>query len=121
MPAANSIISFPPADFLQLGLSHFWDDGTTANTCHKTNVDRFKKRFGVNPEICSEIFRDLQVVGTQRKPNPKYLLMGLNHLKEYPIDSNLAGPFRVTEKTALLWAKRHVVNIALLKELKVRD
>lgn len=57
--------------------------------------------------------------GTEANPNPKYLLLALNYLKDYPIDLNLAGPFGVSEKTALLWAKRYLFKVAALKETKV--
>ena len=52
--------------------------------------------------------------------NPRYLLLALNWLKQYPTLSNLAGSFNVTEKTAGVWAHYYVKKIQALKTTKIR-
>lgn len=114
------LIHFSADEFLHLGLSFFFHEDITQRNCHRINLDRFRKHFGCSPTVCNRIFADLQTAGIVAKPKPKCLLMALHHLKAYPKDSNLAGPFFVSEKTALHQAKQYVEKIAALKETKVR-
>jgi hypothetical protein len=116
---------FSAADFLDLGLGfgRCWTNEQLARTCEKTKRTRFKRRFGAEPESCEAIFRDLQETDIEDarvdSPKPHELLCALNYLKEYPLESNLAGNFSKSERTAMKWAHFYVKKLQGLKADKV--
>lgn len=111
-------------DFLELGLLyHGWNERQIERNALKTKLEAFKGRFYVGPETCERIFNDFKTVDTEdarvEKPNPKYILLALNHLKEYSIEGNIAGLFHMCKKTATKWIDFYVRKMAALKEHKV--
>ncbi len=123
------LLHFSSEQFLVLGLQLC---GWPSSKIEKANANskevRFRAKYYASPASCEIIFHDIQetevdVDGqatTLRRPNPRYFLMALFYLKKYPDKQDLADFLKLSEKTALLWAKRYVEHIQALKELKVR-
>jgi hypothetical protein len=70
------------------------------------------------------IFNDLQTtdIPEARTPNPDplSLLIATHWLKAYPKKAQIAGTFKVDEKTARKYIWKYVQAIAALKGIKVR-
>jgi hypothetical protein len=70
------------------------------------------------------IFNDLQTtdIPEARNPNsdPLSLLIATHWLKTYPKEAQIAGTFKVDEKTARKYVWKYVQAIAALKGIKVR-
>lgn len=118
------VISISPADWLHLGLDLVGFRSTRQVCRHEMNVERYMANFGASPETCSAIFLDLQTthIPTARidKPNVQYLLMAINWLKTYRTESQMAGTFKVDEKTVRNQVWKYVRAIQALKGQKVR-
>mmetsp|Transcript_20787 Transcript_20787/g.31303 ORF Transcript_20787/g.31303 Transcript_20787/m.31303 type:complete len:121 (+) Transcript_20787:37-399(+) len=117
-------LTFNRQEFLHLGLIIAGFTETTIERINeKTNLERFRGRFYANPETCQDILNGLQRPDIEdsytKKPNPKYVLLALNYMKEYPKQGTLAGTFHITEKTALKQAKTYVKKIQGLKKIKI--
>lgn len=98
------------ASFLRLDLRIAGFTDARIGACKsETNVERFRTWYGVSPEACAEIFQDLQMTMNlvARIENAKALdmLMTLNWLMNYRKEAELAGTFKMNEKTArnILW------------------
>ena len=93
--------------------------------CRKTQLERFASHYGSKPVVYSEMWEDFQTTPIeaariQRKDlNLDYFLMALTFLKCYPTESQLAGTFKVSEKTARSWVRFYVHKIQALKPQKV--
>jgi hypothetical protein len=111
-------------NFLELGLLyHGWNPRQIEKNLMKSKLQHFADRFYVGPQTCEDIFNDLKNPDIQEaqvdRPNPKYMLLALNHLKEYAIEGNLSGLFHMCKKTATKWVDFYVEKISALKEHKV--
>ena len=119
------MILFEAETILHLGLLYAGHSKRTiSKTCAKTNLHRFEAKYYASPETCESILYDIQVTNVEEarvsKPKLKHFLIALNYLKEYPVEHNLAGMFKFTEKTAKKWANFYVKKIQALKEAKIR-
>jgi hypothetical protein len=122
-----------PDEFLLTGLSVFYSGNQLGRSSKATNIDRFKKLFGVKPFVCSTIWEDLQthsnpgldnrgtpllpVVG--RKLNPKHFLMALHHLKRYPTEMEREGPWDISKYKGREWVTFFLLRLQALKEEKI--
>jgi hypothetical protein len=117
-------IDIDPADWLELGLQFVGFD-KSRQKCHKTNRERFVTHFGASPETHSLIFHDLQITDISEarisKPDPLSLLIATHWLKTYPKEAQIAGTFKVDEKTVRKRVWTYVQAIAALKGMKVRE
>jgi hypothetical protein len=88
-------------------------------------LEKFRAHYGVNPNVCGELFVDLQTTDVDdARIDPddisvKYFLMSIHFLKCYPTESQLACMFGPTEKTCRTWIKFYVERIQSLKVEKV--
>jgi hypothetical protein len=118
------VISISPADWLHLGLEVTGFNSIRQACRDEMKVERFRAHFGASPETCSAIFVDLQTthIATARiaKPDVLYLLMAINWLKTYQTESQMAGTFKVDEKTVRTHIWKYVRAIQALKGQKVR-
>jgi hypothetical protein len=63
-----------------------------------------------SPESCADIFSELQTTNIAEarmysRPNPIYLLMALNWLKQYKVKEEMVGWFKLVVKTAQKWTQ----------------
>jgi hypothetical protein len=118
------VLLFSAADFLELGLDLAgFDQHRRQRTCMATNLRRFRAHFGAGPEAFSAVFSDLQTTDIDGarivKPNPVHFLMTMTWLCTYKVEEELAGLFKVCEKTARKWIWKYTGAIQALKALKV--
>jgi hypothetical protein len=118
------VLHLTAAEFLQLGLFLAgFDEGRQQRTRAKTNLRRFHGHYGVSPETCAAVFRDLQTAAIPAariyRPNPAYLMMALDWLKTYKTEEQSAGHYNILEKTARKWIWQYTRAIQALKEEKV--
>ena len=116
------VVTIDPTDWCELGLQFVGFD-KRRQKCHKTNLERFVSHFGASPEAHSLIFNDLQRTDIPEartlKPDPLSLLIATHWLKTYPKEAQIAGTFKVDEKTARKRVWDYVQAIAALKGIKV--
>ena len=83
----------------------------------------FRGFFGACPESCLGILSDMQTAVPLEyrigNPNPIYFLMTMNWLSTYKKESELAGLFKLDEKTVRKWIWIYVRAIQALKAIKV--
>jgi len=78
-----------------------------------------------NPIVYAQIWEDLQTMEIpearidKKTMDLNYFLMGLRFLKRYPTECELAGTFKICEKTARTWAWFYAQKIQALKGQKV--
>jgi hypothetical protein len=119
------IIEFSAADFLRLGLELAgFSEHRQHRTTYVTNLRRFRAHFYASPASCAGTFSDLQTNNIAEacidgKPSPIYLLMALNWLKQYSVEEELAGRFKLVEKTARKWTQLYTQKVQALKAAKV--
>jgi hypothetical protein len=96
-------LSSPEYLLLGLHLSGF-SESCTEKTCEATNLRCFHASFGISPMSCKKMFQDLQTseIATAciNNPNPAYFMMSLNWLCSCKIEEELAGSYKMVEKTA---------------------
>jgi hypothetical protein len=116
------VVTIDPTDWCELGLEFVGFD-TRRQKCHKTNLERFVTHFGASPETHSLIFSDLQRTDIPEarilKPDPLSLPIETHWLKTYPKEAQIAGTFKVDEKTVRKRVWNYVQAIAALKGIKV--
>ena len=87
------------------------------------NVERFRTAYGIGPGACCAIFRDLQATKIPaariQTPNKVYFLVAMNWLATYKKENEIAGFFKVDEKTARVHIRIFVEAIAALKNEKI--
>jgi hypothetical protein len=119
------LIKFSATDFLHLGLELAgFSDHRQHTTTYKTKLRCFRVHFYASPESCIGFFLELQMTDIAEaridsKPNPIYLLMALNWLKQYKVKEEMAGRFKLVEKTACKWTQLHTQKIQVLEAKKV--
>jgi hypothetical protein len=118
------VLHLSPAEFLELGLDIVgFEQHRRQRTCIATKLRRFRAHFGVGPEAYSAIFTDLQTTDIDGaridKPNPIHFFMTMNWLCTYKVEEELAGTFKVSEKTARKWIWKYTSAIQALKGAKV--
>jgi hypothetical protein len=112
----------PSADnFLQLGLQLAgFNQGCRQSTCADTNRHRFTSNFEVSPKTCMEIFLHFQTTHIDaahvNKPKPVYMMMAIHWLSTYKTEEQIAGNFKVVEKTVQKWTWFYTQKIQALKE-----
>jgi hypothetical protein len=89
-----------------------------------TNVKHFESAFGINPQIASIVFQEIQTrdIGNKRVNKPKlcHFLMALYWLKRYPVEKICAGLFGYDEDTVRKWIWIYCKAIQALKPYKVK-
>jgi hypothetical protein len=118
------VLQLSADDFLQLGLQLAgFDPGTTQRTCANTNRRRFNSNFEACPKTCVDIFLHLQTTHIDEarvnKPNPVYMMMAIHWLSTYKTEEQIAGNFKVGEKTVQKWTWFYTQKIQALKGEKV--
>ena len=109
-------------EILQLGLDAVGFDVRRQRNAN-TNMMRFSAFFGAGPKSSFEILSDLgttvNINARISNPNPIDFLMAMNWLKTYKTEAELAGLFKVDEKTSREKAWKYVKAIQALKHQKV--
>lgn len=118
------VLKISPNDFLQLGLETCGcNPRRIKNTCRKTNIERFRSNFGLDPAGCCAVFRDLQTTKIPEarinRPNSVYFLVALNWLRSYGTEGENATQFDTDEKTLRGHIETYVKAIAALKNEKI--
>jgi hypothetical protein len=91
----------------------------------KTNVERFRGHFGSNPNVCAQIFEDLQTTNVEeaRVPpvsrNVQYFLMAMHHLKRYPTEVEREAIFDISHMWGRDWCWYYVEKMQALKAVKI--
>ena len=117
MVVNENLLSATDLVFLGLEMAGF---KRLANSSEKTNFDRFNSLYGATARSCHELFLQISEVD-DRQVHPKYFLLALRFLKEYPTEQQLCGMFNIqSEKTVRKWTKIYVKKIQELLPAKVR-
>jgi hypothetical protein len=111
------------AEFLELGLDIAgYTERRTERTCYGTSIRRFHGHYGVSPETCAALFVDFQTTaipaGRINKPDPFYMMLGLDWLKTYKTEEQMTAAFDLVENTAGDWAWKYAKAIQGLKDDK---
>lgn len=114
-----------PAIALAVGLNCIgFGPERTQRHCDKTKLDHFQGAYGVDPDTCSLIFREIQVRGIGDKaidkPKLPHFLMTLHWLKRYPVEQQMSAIFGYHEDTVRKWVWKYCSAIQELKIYKVR-
>jgi hypothetical protein len=115
-------------EFLRKGLQLAGFDWYRQTKVSKlTNIQRFKAYYGSNPVVYATIWEDLQLtmipearINTNDTDADSFL-MGIYFLKSYPTETQLAGIFKVCERTGRKWAWYIARKIQALKGDKVSN
>jgi hypothetical protein len=95
----------------------------TARHSETTKLNHFESAFGINPNVCSIIFHEIQIrnIGQKqiRKPKVPYFLLALYWLKRYPVEKVSSGLFGYHEDTIRKWVWKYCEAIQALKQYKV--
>jgi hypothetical protein len=86
----------------------------------KRDIDRFKAAYGIGPNACKNVFEDIRSYGLVKNPMLEHFLMAVSWLKQYPSESNLAGRWQTSEKTASHHCWMYVRAFQKLKEHKIK-
>lgn len=87
---------------------------------HHTNIDRFRKFYGVTPRTCGRLWHRLR---TSDDPNiclysdadPKHLLLAIRFLWRYEVEDEVGRPFGIkSPKTVRKWVKYYLHRMAEL-------
>jgi hypothetical protein len=109
------------------GLKLFnFEEYRTENVNDRQNNERFKAHFGSLPIVYARIWTALQEIDDpqasilyERGVTIRKFLMAIHFLKCYPTESQLAGVFRMSERTARTWVWYFLKKIQALKQHKV--
>jgi hypothetical protein len=120
--AAAATVTFDPWEVHEIGLD-FAGFPKQKQKNKKTSCRRFRDAYGVDAATASAIFADFQTTTINEakivEPDLVYFLMTLHWLKQYPIESTLAGMFGVNETTARTEVGYYSGKMQALKEDKV--
>ena len=100
-----------------------WSNQTTERNCQNTNMERFTDKYYVTPEVCEQLFKDIQRddnIHKIKKPNPKCLLLALFYLKKYPTKRDMGAFLDMSENTAMSQSRDYVKSIQGMKDHKIR-
>jgi hypothetical protein len=106
---------------LMVGFDHY----RIQKVLRTKNVIRFRSYFGSDPVVYATIWNDLHDATnenayiTTSSATLKHFLMSVYFLKCYPNETQMAGTFRVCEKTARKWCWYFLRKIQALKQTKV--
>jgi DDE superfamily endonuclease len=94
-------------------------------TTHGIKYQRFRQFYGVDPETCTQVLRDIQHIppASHRisKPDESLLLMALEWLRTYKAFTELQGLYAIkTDKTIRKWLRVYVQAIQALKSSKIK-
>lgn len=109
--------------FLKLGLEDLvgFDHRKVAK---KRILRRWHAYFGASPETCATIFEDLQTtaIGEAHVEEPCVIefLVAFYWLKSNASEEQVAGLFKMDERTVRKWKWFYIKKIVALKEQKVR-
>ena len=96
-----------------------WGNAVTS----KTNVQRFKDHYGVNPVIAAQVWRDLQTTTINRARlrvlKLDNFLETLHFLFWYKREVEREATFDSSRKTIQKWALYYAMKIQALKETKI--
>lgn len=110
---------------MMIGLRVFYTDRRIFRSCRKTNIKRFRKKFGPIPVVAVKIWEDLQTTDNldayvpPNALNPNHFLMALNHLRKYPTESDKESDWDLSAKTTRKWVWYYVDKIRELKYEKI--
>ena len=102
-----------------------FSDRRIQNVERAKSLERFRTAYGSNPIVYAQIWEDLQTTEIpearidKKTMDLNYFLMWLRFLKRYPTECELAGTFKICEKTARTWAWFYAQKIQALKGQKV--
>lgn len=119
-----SVIS--PDDLMLMGLRFFYTEKRISRCGRRSNITRFRKKFGPLPVVAVSIWEDLQTtsVNGAKVPQhmlwPEHFLMALNHLRKYPTEDDREGAFDMDPKAAREWVWYYCEKIRALKTEKIR-
>ena len=101
-----------------LGLERAGFSKSRQKVSERTNHERFSASYGVSADTCEKIFADLK----KMHPNLKELdfLMGMDTLKQYSTEHNMAGRWKCHEQTYREKWKEVVTAIADLHVEKIK-
>lgn len=109
-------------EILRTGLMYAgFDLGRQHNVQYKSNVQRFKQVYGPHPDALFAVWtllRTTNIPAAQvdaKDMKLQYFLMTFCFLKLYKYEGELAGMFKVSEKTARKWVWFFAQKIAALK------
>jgi hypothetical protein len=91
----------------------------------KTNIQQFQGHFGSNPNVCAQIWEDLQTAEVEdaRVPSEsrqiKYFLMAMHHLKGYPTELEHEALFDISAMWGLNWCWHFLEKVQALKAQKI--
>jgi hypothetical protein len=89
------------------------------------NLRRFMAHYGASPESHAAIFTDFQTTQVADAhidtPSAYYFLMAMHWLQCYRTNEEIAGTFKVDEKTVRTHVWKYVHAIQALKAAKVRQ
>lgn len=92
-------------------------------TCQRTNRERFRTWYGISSQACSALFEDLQTTAVPgariNKARARNFLMTLNWLTNYRKEAELAGHFKMDEKTARKHIWTYTKAFQALKVVKI--
>jgi hypothetical protein len=95
----------------------------TARHSETTKLNHFESAFGINPNVCSIIFHEIQIRDIRqkqiRKPKVPYFLLALYWLMRYPVEKVSSGLFGYHEDTIRKWVWKYCEAIQALKQYKV--
>jgi DDE superfamily endonuclease len=110
-----------------LHLVGFGDRQARANK--ETNLERFTAHFGSKPQVCAQIWEDLQTTNIEAarvSGNAKaldkafdYFMAALHFLTTYPTEKQRSGIFKRCERTSRDWGWTSIQKLSALKEAKI--
>ena len=114
-------------EMLFAGLEAFgWEMPRLRTFKRHTNVDRFRGQYGVNPDVCAQLWEDLQTTDDADAwihPDDRDLLnlfMALHFLKRYPTEierESIWKPFNINVMRENVWL--YIGKIQALKAVKL--
>ena len=115
--ATNNVNADPIQTLRTIGLDFCGFKGRQ-NVRERTNNDRFSSGYGVSANTLHAVFQDVQK--NHPKLTAKYFLMGVDSLKRYDVEHNMAGKWKVCEDTFRTHWKKTVRMIAELRGEKIK-
>jgi DDE superfamily endonuclease len=117
-----------PVQFHRLGLTVIHQiqelPSDFKSTTHAIKYHRFRQLFGVDPETCTQVLRDIQHIAPAEhrisKPDESLLLMSLEWLRTYKAFTELQGLYAIkSDKTIRKWLRAYIQAIQALKNAKI--
>jgi hypothetical protein len=126
-PPLNMPVILTAEEILCIGLSYKGFTVDRQRVRRQQNIDRFVSFYGSKPEVCAQIWEDLQGtnipdarIHMRVADDIKPFLMTLHFFKSYHYSSDLAGAFKCSERTVNTKIWFFAARIQALKGDKVR-